>query len=132
MLRIGLAMPASVEEDLTAWIAIRRSFRLTRQGVGRFFLVMLVVYAAMYAANLVCIAGYFVLVALGVMGALAAHVAAGSAAFYILIGLGVLGYAILIAAAAMLSYAGLTTALAVIYHDQRLRLDYAQVAAPAI
>jgi hypothetical protein len=47
----------------------------------------------------------------------------GSAAFFVLTGLGVLGYSLVMMAATLLSYSALTTATAVIYHDQRLRLD---------
>ena len=123
MLRLAVAYPACVEEGLTAWAAVRRSAGLTRNAKGRIFLVMLVVYAVTYAVNLVCIAVLVALAALGAMAAMAAHVTVGSPAFFILVGLGVFGYLVVIVVATMLSYAGMTTAVAVLYHDQRLRMD---------
>jgi len=123
ILRLAVAYPACVEEGLTAWAAIRRSAALTRDAKGRIFLVMLVVYAVTYAVNLVCIALLVAVSALGAMAAMAVHVTVGSPAFIILVGLGIFGYLLVIVAATMLSYAGMTTAVAVIYHDQRLRID---------
>ena len=123
MLRLAVAYPACVEEGLTAWAAVRRSAGLTRNAKGRIFLVMLVVYAVTYAVNLVCILVLFALAAIGTMAAVGAHVTLGSPAFFILAGLGILGYLLVIVAATMLSCAAMTTAMAVLYHDQRLRMD---------
>ncbi len=123
MLRFAVAYPASVEENLPAWAALGRSARLTRGAKGRIFLVILVVYAAVYAAQLACMLILGVLAALVALGAMLAHVAMRSAAFYILVGLGALGYLIVAVVTALLIYAALTTVLAVIYHDQRRRMD---------
>ncbi len=123
MLRFAVAFPAAVAEDLTAWGALKRSGKLTDGAKGRIFLVMLVVYAVMYAFNLVVMLALMVVGALGAAAALMAHVAEGSAAFYILIALAALAYVLMVVATAMVSYVGLTTALAVLYHDQKLRKD---------
>jgi hypothetical protein len=123
MLRFSLAYPVCVAEGLTAWNSLQRSAQLTRGAKGRIFLVMLVVYAAMYLVNMVLVCGFMVLGAIGAFGASMAHVTAGTPAFYILIGLAGLGYLLLMIVSSTLSYAAYTTALAVMYHDQRRRTD---------
>jgi hypothetical protein len=123
LLRFAVAYPACMEEDLTARASLRRSAHLTRGAKGRIFLVVLVVYAVMYAATLVFIAVLFALAALGVLAATAAHVTAGSPAFFVLMGLAVLVGTLMLVAVTSFFYAALTTALAVLYHDQRLRKD---------
>ncbi len=65
----------------------------------------------------------FSLAALVAVAAVAMHVTRGSTSFFVLAGLGVLGYSLVMMAATVLSYSGMTTAMAVIYHDQRRRLD---------
>jgi hypothetical protein len=123
MLRFALAYPVCVSEGLTAWNSLQRSAQLTRGAKGRIFLVLLVIYAATYVANLVLTCGLMTLGVLGAFAASLAHVAAGSPAFFILIGLAALGYLIVTIGSSMFSYAAFTTALAVIYHDQRRRKD---------
>jgi hypothetical protein len=123
MLRFALAYPASVEENLTAWAALRRSAQLTRGAWGRIFLAILVVYAAVYAVQIVCILVLGLVASLVALGAMLAHVTVGSQAFFTLVGLGVLGYVLTIVVTALLAYSALTTAVAVLYHDQRLRKE---------
>jgi hypothetical protein len=123
MIRLSVAFPANVEEGLSAWDSIVRSIKLTQNAMGRILLVMLVVYAITYAAILVFILVFFFLAALVALAAVAAHVTQGSTAFFILAGVGVLGYSLVIMAATVLSYSAMTTATAVIYHDQRRRMD---------
>lgn len=123
MLRFAVAFPVSVAEGLTAQAALRRSAALTCGARGRIFLVMLVVYAAMYVAGMVIIIPFGVIGSVGALAAMAAHVRAGSAAFYILIALGAVIYLLLMVVYAAVTYAALNTALAVIYHDQRWRKD---------
>jgi hypothetical protein len=84
---------------------------------------MLVVYALTYLVSLVCVAVFCVVGALVAIMAILAHVTVGSLAFYFLIGLAVLGYLLIMIASCLFSYAAFTTALAVLYHDQRLRKD---------
>ncbi len=123
MLRFAVAFPASVVEGLTAWSSLQRSVKLTKGAKGRIFLVLLVVYAVTYAVNIVLMLIFFMVGAIGAGVALLAHVAVGSAAFYILIGLAALGYLLVLVACSMFAYSALTTTLAVIYNDQRLRKD---------
>jgi membrane-anchored glycerophosphoryl diester phosphodiesterase (GDPDase) len=129
-LRFALAFPACVEENLTARAALRRSAQLTRDAKGRIFLAILVVYAAVYAVQLVCVLVLGVVASLVALGAMMAHVTLGSPAFFVLAGLGVFGYALLIVVITLLIYSALTTALAVLYHDQRRR-NQSSTPAPA-
>lgn len=123
MLRFSVAFPASIEEDLPAWKAMQRSVILTRGARGRIFLVLLVVYAVAYAVELAGIFILFALAAVVALIAMSAHVVVGSPVFVILIGLGVLAYGLVVAAYMVLCYSSLVSALAVLYHDQRLRTD---------
>src|ERR1035437_10255024 len=52
-MRLSLAFPAALAEGLTAVAALRRSGQLTKGAKGRIFLVLLVVYALGYAAEMV-------------------------------------------------------------------------------
>jgi hypothetical protein len=123
LLRISLAYPACVVEGLPAWNSLKRSIQLTKGAKGRIFLVMLVVYALTYLVSLVCVAVFCFVGALVAFVAILADVAVGTPAFYILIGLAVLGYLLIMIASCLFSYAAFTTALAVLYHDQRLRKE---------
>lgn len=119
---LALACPACIAEDLTAWAAIRRSFRLTQGAKGRIFLLLLVIYALVYAGMMV------VEIALGIVGSLVflvgllLHLALNPWGF---IGIGVAAILLLAAMFAMmaLSWGGYSTTFAVVYHDQRLRKD---------
>jgi hypothetical protein len=130
MLRFALAFPASVEEGLTAWAALQRSARLTKGAKGRIFLVLLVVYAVMYVINLIFIMAFMFVAAIVGGIAVMAHVSQGSPAFFILIGLAALGYVLVLVACTAISYAGYITTFAVVYHDQRLRIDGPLLTAP--
>jgi hypothetical protein len=130
MLRFAVAYPACIEEDLPAWNALQRSTSLTSGAKGRIFLVMLVIYAVVYAAEVVCIFVFLAVAALIAFAAMAAHVTVGTPGFFVLVGLGIFGYVAVIGACVLLSYAAFTTALAVLYHDQRLRKDPFAPAAP--
>lgn len=123
MLRFAVAYPASVEEDLTAWSSLQRSANLTRGAKGRIFLVLLVIYAIVYAVELVGMLALLVLAAIVGLIAISASVTVGSPVFFILVGLGVLAYLLIVVVYVMLAYAAFSTALAVVYHDQRLRND---------
>jgi uncharacterized membrane protein len=123
MLRFALAFPASVVEGLTAWDSLERSARLTHGAKGRIFLVMLIVYAFTYLVNIVFMAVLAVVAVIVGIFAMMAHVTQGSPAFYVLCGLAVLGYLLILLVTTVTTYAAFTTALGVIYHDQRLRKD---------
>jgi hypothetical protein len=121
-LRLALAFPACVNENITAMQAIKRSGVLTQGAKGRIFLVALVIWAISYAGIMVL----YVIFAFS--GAIVAFAGAGhwqrlGPAGYIL--LGILGMFVL---AFLLIYAGLlmaaySFALAVQYRDQCLRKD---------
>jgi hypothetical protein len=123
MLRFALAYPASVEENLSAWAALGRSTQLTRGAKGRIFLVILVVYVAICAAQFLANLILFALAAVVALVSILAHLTVGSATFYVLVGLGVVGYGMIILGSALVTYSALTTALAVLYGDQRRRKD---------
>ncbi len=123
VLRFALAFPACVVEGLTASAALRRSNQLTSGAKGRIFVVLLVIYVACYVFTMVL---FVVLGALGFIFALvgmALNIPLASPLGYTAIGFvglcALVGFLLYIA----LSWAGLTTTLAVIYHDQRLRHD---------
>ena len=132
MLRFAVAYPACIEEDLPARMALKRSASLTSGAKGRIFLVLLVVYAVVYAVEIVCILVLVAVAAIVAFVAVSAHVTVGSPAFFILAGTGVLAYLMVIGVCILLSYAAFTTALAVLYHDQRLRKDVLAPAAPLV
>ena len=122
-LRLSLAFPACVTQGLTASAAIKRSFQLTRGAKGRIFLVILVIYALLYAGILVAELGAGLLALIGFLIAVVLHVhleAPWSYAGMGLLGVFACGAFILFTS---LTYASLMTALGVIYNDQRLRTD---------
>jgi hypothetical protein len=122
-LRLSLAFPACVAEGLTATAAIKRSFQLSRGAMGRIFLVILVIYAVLYVGIFVVEIVAGMVAAVGVFAAVAADIHPAAPWSYIGLGLlGICGLAVMILFIS-LTYAAVTTALAVVYHDQRLRKD---------
>lgn len=122
-LRFSLAFPACIEEDLPARAALKRSNQLTKGAKGRIFVVLLVIYIACYAFTMVLFA---ILGALGFIFALvgmAFSIPLASPLGYSAIGIvglcALIGFMLYTA----LSWAALTTALSVIYKDQRMRHD---------
>ena len=121
-LRLSLAFPACVQENLTAMQAIKRSGVLTHGAKGRIFLILLVIYAISYVAVMI-------LYAVGLFAfAIAALAGAGHANLTspITIALAVAGVLVLLAlvllwsAALMAAY---SIAFAVFYRDQCLRMQ---------
>lgn len=55
MLRLSLAFAAATKEGLGPWGAVKRSYELTRGGMGRIFLFGLLVYALLVAVTVVVI-----------------------------------------------------------------------------
>jgi hypothetical protein len=120
-MRFSLAFPASLAEDLTAWAAIRRSGQLTQGAKGRIFLVLLVIYALAYAAEMVGLVVLMVIFGVGALAVAALHITLASVAGVIGVGLGAvcfLGFIFLFMA---LIWSAFSTSLAVLYHDHRLR-----------
>jgi hypothetical protein len=127
MLRLVLAVPASVAEDLSAWQSLRRSNQLTNGAKGRIFLMGLLIYAIAYAAFLVAEVVIFFLGAMAALVAMLLHLAMAPWG-YVGIGVGATvfacAYLVWIAAVAS-AYCAL---FAVVYQDQRLRLEGVAVA----
>jgi hypothetical protein len=121
-LRLSLAFPACVHENLTAGQAIKRSGVLTQGAKGRIFLALLVIYAISYAAIMVLYAvGLFVFVIGAAAGAgNMQHLSPLTIAIFVIAGIAVLVVFLLWMALLM---AGYSTAYAVFYRDQRLRKD---------
>jgi hypothetical protein len=122
MLRLALAVPACVVEDLSAWMALRRSNQLTSGARGRIFLLALLIYAIAYAAFLVV---EMVILFVGAMAALVGmmlHLAMAPWG-YIGIGAGVLVFLCIYLIWYACMWAAYSTMFAVVYHDQRPRLD---------
>ena len=127
-LRLALAFPASVAEDLPIWAAIKLSNQLAQGAKGRIFLVLLLVYAATYAACLVLMCVLLLLAGLILLVAVALHLHMVPWGFLLA------GIAGLVCFAGMflfyaVTWAAYSTAFAVLYHDQRRRKDGAAIAA---
>jgi hypothetical protein len=122
-MRLSLAFPASLAEGLTAWAAIRRSGQLTQGAKGRIFLVLLLIYALGYVAEMVGIAVLMAIFGIGALGMAALNVHLTSAVGIAGIALLALCFFAFILLWMALLYAAFSTALAVLYHDQRLRKD---------
>ena len=122
MLRLVLAIPASVTEDLSAWRSLRRSNQLTNGAKGRVFLLGLLIYAIAYAVFLVAEVVIFFLGAMAALIGMMLHLAMVPWG-YVGIGAGVTvfacAYLVWVAAAA----SAYCTLFAVVYQDQRLRLN---------
>ena len=129
-LRLSLAFPASVAEDLSAIAAIRRSFALTKRAMGRIFLVGLVTYAASYFIFLVFMVVIFALFGVVMLPATLLHMHMVPWGY---IGMGFVflcmlaGFFLYFA----VSWSAQIVGLAVLYHDQRLRFDTPAPTLPA-
>ena len=122
MLRLVLAVPACVAEDVSAWRALRRSNQLTVGVKGRIFLLGLLIYAIAYAAFLVAEVVIFFIGAIVALVGMMMHLAMAPWG-YVGVGVGALvfacAYLLWIAAAA----GAFSTMFAAVYDDQRTRLE---------
>jgi hypothetical protein len=121
LLRLGLAFPAAVAEDLPAVAALKRSSQLSNGVKGKLFLVMLVAFAIGYGVVFVMEMVIFGIVGLGVVVFQLLHL---SMAVGIVLG----AVAVLVFLAFMLTYTALAWAahsicFTIVYCDQRWRLD---------
>lgn len=122
-LRLSLAFPASVFESLKVRDALKRSWALTRGAIGRIFLVLLVIYAALYVALMV------VMMAAMSVGAISLVAFSGTVNHPSMRTTWILGagaaivYLVMMAVFIAFSWAGFSTAFAVIYNDQRRCID---------
>jgi hypothetical protein len=131
ILRLALAVPASLAENLTATQALKRSLQLTRNAKGRIFVVLLVVYAATYAAILIVELMAGVVAGLGMLLAIVFHLHFSPPWSYIGVGAlaaCVMGILMMLTVMAWTLYA---LAFAVLYHDQRLRMEGVPPGMPA-
>ncbi|MGO9337091.1 MAG: hypothetical protein ACLPY1_06240 [Terracidiphilus sp.] len=119
-LRLSLAFPACVRENLTAMQSIKRSGVLSNGAKGRIFLVLLIIYAissvfvmVLYAVGLFV----FAIAALAGMG----HTSLSSPITIALAVIGVLVVLALIFVWSAVLMAAYSTAFAVFYRDQYLR-----------
>jgi hypothetical protein len=122
-MRLSLAFPASLTEDLTAYAALRRSGQLTQGAKGRIFLVLLVIYALGYAAEMVGIIVLGAVIGIGALAMAACGVQMPSVAGILGIVLASLCFAAFLYLLTALLWSAFSTAFAVLYHDQRLRKD---------
>jgi hypothetical protein len=131
-LRFALAFPAAVIENLTARQAIKRSGVLTRGAKGRIFVVFLVIYAATYLAVMVLMCGAALLGGLGFLAFSGTNAQLSTPAIWVIAIFGVVVFVAVMVLFIALSWAGYVTAFAVIYNDQRLRIDPAVANAPVL
>jgi hypothetical protein len=122
LLRIVLAVPACVAENLSAWASIRRSNQLTQGARGRIFLLGLLLYAFAYIAMMALELVVFFFVAIGMLVAGVAHV---TMVPWGCVGIGILAVIALCAFFVFTAciLAVYSTAIVVVYHDQRLRKE---------
>jgi len=122
MLRLVLAVPACVAEDVSAWQGLRRSNQLTIGAKGRIFLLFLLIYAIAYAAFLVAEMVIFFVAGIVALAGMMLHLAMAPWGY---VGIGV-GAVVFICAYLLWMaciWAAYTTLFAVVYRDQRLRQE---------
>lgn len=122
-LRLSLAFPASVFELLTVRKALRRSWTLTRGAVGRIFVAVLVIYAAVYALSSIVIYGAIAVGGIAMFAFSHPQGDLSKQAIIALVVFGILVYVLLIAICSVGSWAGFATSFAVIYNDQLRRFE---------
>jgi hypothetical protein len=118
MMRLSLAYPACIVEDLTARDALRRSSRLTHGAKGRMFLVALVIYAISYALIMVCEFGFLVLMVVAAFPVKSMHLQPASS--YLWTGFLSLFFVCFLVLLTTCTSSAYSTAFAVFYHDRRL------------
>jgi len=131
MLRLALAVPACVAEDLTATDALKRSLQLTKNSKGRVFLVLLVVYAATYVAIFVMEILVSVVAMVVMLLAIALHIQLSPPWSYVGIGFAAVCGGAVFLMFMMATWALYAISFVVLYRDQRLRLEGSLFASPA-
>ncbi len=126
-IRLVLAYPACIAENLTAWQAVRHSNRLSQGGRLRIFLVGLVLYAITYAATLVLEVVIGIVAGLGMVLVAVLHLGqAWMIAGAILVGLCLLCLLLLLTMVMSSSY---SVAFAILYREH-VRLESIPISAP--
>jgi hypothetical protein len=128
-LRLSLAYPAALAENLTASQALQRSGQLSNGAKGRIFLLLLVIYAIGYACIMVVELVSVLVFAVGAIIAAVAHIQAQSISGIIGIALVGIFFAALMFLWVGLQYAAFNAVFAIVYRDQRQRKDGALAAA---
>ena len=123
VLRLSLAFPACVVEGVTARVAMQRSSLLTQGAKGRIFLMLLVIHVICYVFFLAFYLISAVLIAIGVFLSITMHLHLAPPWSFIGLGLAGVCVAIVMFLAIALTWSGLTTAIAVLYNDQRVRKE---------
>lgn len=120
-LRLSLAVPACLMEDAPVMRAMHRSAELTRGAKGRIFVVFLVLYLGALAA--ISAVEVLMLVMMGLSATVASllHVSKTAAAILVVC-VGVVLFLVL-AVLILLQWASYGAAFAVLYDDQRLRME---------
>ncbi len=123
MLRMALAFPAAVAENLSAVPAMRRSSLLTHKAKGRIFLVLLVVGAITYAGIIAMELATLALAGvLGLIG-MAFHLHPGQAVSMAGLTVGWLAGMGMLLVVMGLIYSTYAISLSVLYEDQLTRID---------
>ena len=129
-LRLSLAFPACVHENITAMQSIKRSGVLTPGAKGRIFLVLLIVYAISYIAMMILyVVGLFAFAIAAFAGA-ASHASLTSPTTIALAVAGGLAVIVVVLVLSAILMAAYSVAFAVFYRDQCLRKE-GQLPAPA-
>ena len=123
MLRLALAVPACLAEELPATEALKRSLQLTRHAKGRVFLVLLVVYAATSVGIFLMEILIVVVAMIGMLLAMAFHLQFSPPWSYVGLGLAAVCGAGVFLIFMMATWALYAITMVVLYHDQRLRLE---------
>ena len=120
-LRLSLAFPACVHENITAMQSIKRSGVLTHGAKGRIFLVLLVIYAISYVAIMILyVVGLFAFAIAAFAGA-ASHASLTSPTTIALAVAGGLAVIVVVLVLSAILMAAYSVAFAVFYRDQCLR-----------
>jgi hypothetical protein len=120
-LRLSLAFPACVHENITAMQSIKRSGVLTHGAKGRIFLVLLVIYAISYVAMMILyVVGLFAFAIAAFAGA-ASHASLTSPTTIALAVAGGLAVIVVVLVLSAILMAAYSVAFAVFYRDQCLR-----------
>jgi hypothetical protein len=122
-IQLSLAFPACVEEQLDITASCKRSRMLTSDAKGRIFLVLLVIYGLCYVGFMVLFAVLAVLAGITVFVVSSMQIHFVAPWSYIGIGALVVCAMSVFFVWTAIVYGSLATALAVLYHDQRLRKD---------
>jgi hypothetical protein len=130
-LKLSLAFPACVGEDISAWESLKRSSFLTQRAKGRIFVVILVVYALNYAVIVgLELAGFFLVSICSILG-VTLHLHWSRMPAIALIAIGGVALIAFVVALTGLTMSAVAIALSVLYDDQRMRLETAATEAPA-